>query len=116
MQKTIIYLDPFIAPQASWVTVNSSNHIVQTVMQGNLYDIPASENNDIIVIVPAQDILLTAAQLPKLNASRLQQALPFALEEHLIDDVSQLHFAIGEYQTDGTYPAAVVTQQKWMNG
>lgn len=74
--------------------------------------------SDVIVLVPAQDVLLTNVTLPKLNRQRLLAALPFALEEQLIDDVNQLHFAPGEHQADQSLPVAVVSQQKmnfWMH-
>ena len=46
-----------------------------------------SQDAETIAIVPAQDVLLTTAELPKLSRQRLMLALPFALEEQLIDDV-----------------------------
>ncbi len=85
----------------------------------NLTDLTIiTHEHEVIVIVPAQDVLLLQANLPKLNRQRLQQALPYTLEEQLIDDVSELHFATGEYQENNTYPVAVVAQQKmetWLN-
>ena len=76
-----------------------------------------SQDAETIAIVPAQDVLLTTAELPKLSRQRLMLALPFALEEQLIDDVSQLHFAASDYQTDSPLSVAVVAQEKmnaWM--
>ncbi len=40
------------------------------------------------------------------------QVLPYQLEERLIEDVSTLHFAAGEYQAAGLLPAAVIAKQK----
>lgn len=70
------------------------------------------KNQHVIVIVPACDVLLLSVVLPKLNRQRLMQALPFALEEKLISDVSQLHFAVGAYQACGSLPVAVVDKTK----
>lgn len=67
---------------------------------------------EVIVYVPTSDVLLTEVALPKLSRHRLLQALPFALEENLIDDVGELHFAIGPISPDQTYPVAVVSRQK----
>ena len=66
----------------------------------------------IIVLVPTQDVLLTSVKLPTMNRARLLQALPYALEEQLLEDVTQLHFAIGEMGSDGMLPVAVVSQKK----
>lgn len=99
--------------QMSWVMLDEKNHIQQTRVRANLIELtPWVKNHDVYVIVPAQDVLLTSVELPKLNRQRLLQALPFALEEQLIDDVSQLHFAIGDYPVGHPVPVAVVAKQK----
>lgn len=67
---------------------------------------------DTTILVPAQDILLTQVKLPKLSSRKLRQALPYALEETLLEDISQLHFAIGHRQPDGALPVAIVAKQK----
>lgn len=113
MQKRlIIYLTPALSRQASWILLNESNKIIESVERGELEKLSVPKDYDVIVVVPAEDVLLTHAQLPKMSRQRLLQALPFALEEQLIDDVSELHFAVGDYQEDGTVPVAVVSQQK----
>ena len=64
-----------------------------------------------------EDVLLTAAHLPKMNQSRFMQALPYALEEQLIEEVENLHFAIGEYQPDAEIGVAIVSHakmQQWL--
>ena len=48
-----------------------------------------------IVIVPSEDVLVTTVTLPKMNRSRLLQAIPYALEEQVIEDVDTMHFAAG---------------------
>ena len=109
-QRILIYLH---AQQASWLIIDENDQTQQSMTRGNLADLmPLTENCKIEVIVPGQTILLTAAELPKLNAQRLIQALPFTLEEQLIDDVHTLHFAIGEYQSNGSFPVAVIAQEK----
>ncbi|NNF96380.1 MAG: hypothetical protein HKM94_05580, partial [Halobacteria archaeon] len=57
--------------------------------------------------MPGIDILLTRVKLPAGRKSQLRNALPFALEENLIDDVENLHCALGPQLTDGRYIAAV---------
>lgn len=72
----------------------------------------------VIVIVPAQQVLLTSARLPKMNPSRLMQALPFALEDEVIDEVETLHFVAGAKQADENLPVAIVSKEKmqaWLN-
>ncbi len=111
--KSVIYINTQTHLHADWVLFNDENQVVQSVLQGDINQFAVgAKNSDIFVIVPGQDILLTDATLPKLSRQRLLQALPFALEEQLIDDVTHLHFAIADYQSDGTLPVAIVANEK----
>ena len=114
MQKRIaILLNPENSALADWVIVSEEGTTEQPVIQGELKNLaPTAKDAQVYVIVPAPDILLLQTQLPKLSRHKLQQALPFALEENLIDDVSQLHFATGPHQVDGLLPVAVVAKSK----
>lgn len=112
-KRILIYL---YAEKASWLVIDETGQIQQTVLQGQLLDLSSVVNgHEIQVIVPGQSILLTSASLPKLNAQRLKLALPFALEEQLIDDIATLHFATGDYQANESYPVAIVAKEI-MNG
>lgn len=75
-------------------------------------------NTNLTVIAPAMDVILTQVKLPKLTRSRLLQALPFALEEQLLSDTQELHYAIGAQLPDGKLPVAIVaknTLEHWLN-
>lgn len=60
------------------------------------------------ILVPGEEVLVARIGLPTRNRSRIRQALPFALEEQLADDIETLHFAIGRVERDGTVQAAAV--------
>ena len=117
-ERTFIYFHSMEPLTVSWALINN-HHLEQFTLRGNLADLPpALKEKEVIVFVPAKDILHVEVKLPKLNRTRLMQALPFALEEQLISDVTDLHFAIGNYQVDGTFPVAVVARKKmdeWLN-
>jgi general secretion pathway protein L len=116
MQKLILYLSTDDLSLSSWATSSAQGVIEKSVLHGSREDLQADAlDKEVIVIPPAQDVLLTAVKLPKLNRYRLLQALPYALEEQLLTDVSALHFAIGDYQPDGTVPVAIVTRHKMDN-
>lgn len=73
---------------------------------------------EVIVIVPGEAILLTTVALPPLSRSRLLKAIPYQLEDKLIDDVNQCHFALADTKFKTEVPVAVVTQQtmeEWLN-
>ena len=60
------------------------------------------------VLLPATDVLLTSVNVPIRNAARLRQALPFAIEEQLADDLGDLHFAIGPRGKGSEVSVAVI--------
>lgn len=108
-QRMIVFLhrsDPLIA---SWVILDDAGTVVQSVAESPLTEM---KDTEVVVIIPTQDILLAQVTLPKLNRQKLLQALPFALEEQLLDDVENLHFAIGEYQANQSFPVAVIAKEK----
>lgn len=111
MAKQIIYLyvHSLSPPLGSWA-ITANNIVLHTMVREPLTDLIVTSHQELIVIAPTQDILLTEVMLPKLKHQRLQQALPFAVEEQLIDDISALHFAIGTYS--GSYWPVAIIQKK----
>lgn len=69
---------------------------------------PLAPGNRVTVLVPGLHFVLAAAEVPTQNRQRLLKALPFLLEDQLVDDVETLHFALGEKRNDGRIHAAVV--------
>lgn len=112
-KRILIYLHPTPSTQVSWIILDENNQKLDAVYNGDLQTFP-TETADYhsFVFVPTEHILLTHVELPKLSYSKLMQALPFALEEQLIQDVEELHFATGDYQSDGTWPVAVISKSK----
>jgi len=105
-EKLIIYLHANDLERPTWAT-STYHHRGETDSLAE-----AAVNREVVVVVPGEDILLLTLNLPKLSRHRLQQALPYALEEHLASDVDELHFAVGHYQADGSLPVAVVSHEK----
>lgn len=62
------------------------------------------------VLLAAPLVTLREMSLPVRQRSRLLQALPYALEENLAQEVEELHFAAGERDRDGILPVAVVAR------
>jgi len=71
-----------------------------------------AQNRSVLVIVPAEDVLLTTVTLPKMNHARLLQAIPFALEEQINDDLDTLHFAAGVFKANEPLPVMVTARAK----
>src|SRR6266853_225695 len=69
---------------------------------------PAEE---VIVWTPAAETLFLRARLPTRSAAKIVQALPFALEEQLIDPPERLHFAFA-HEADGALAVAVTRRER----
>lgn len=119
MQKLVIRLHAQDLAHPSFAVVSEDGVCVEKVMQADTaLLVDAAKNRETIVIVPPEDVLLTAVILPKMNRARLLQAVPYALEEQIIEDVEAMHFAVGDYQPDLSLPVLVVTRKKmheWMS-
>lgn len=59
----------------------------------------ACRGQPIWLLVPTESVTLTVVDLPIRNVRELERALPFALEERLVDDVADLHFVVAERST-----------------
>ncbi|HZD52327.1 MAG TPA: type II secretion system protein GspL [Woeseiaceae bacterium] len=98
---------------AEWIAVEASGARRGPPVTGPLEEAAADvRDRRIIVLVPGTDVLTTSVDVPVKGGSRLQAALPYALEEHLAEDVETLHFAAGTRRVSGKVPAAVVSREK----
>ena len=103
---------PGAEPRAYWFTLQDGR-IASEIKQGDLAVAAADIGADnVIAYIPGIDILLTRVKLPAGRKSQLRNALPYALEENLIDDVDDLHCALGPQLENGKYVAAVTRDDK----
>ena len=66
---------------------------------------------EVVVWTPAAETLLVRAQLPTRSAAKIAQALPYALEEQLVEPPEQLHFAF-THEADGALAVAVTSRER----
>ncbi len=95
--------------QASWLLPADN-----TARSGPLSGAAAqAAGRSVVVLAPGTDVLLTSADLPPTRSgAKLQQLVPFALEEQLAEDIDTLHFAIGKRLPNGRLPVAVVARRR----
>ncbi len=94
-----------------WIKTDSSGARHGSPQQGALAEATTDTAGlNVLVLIPADDVLLTLADVPAKGA-RLLQALPFALEEQLADDIDTLHFAAGTRRASGRTPVAVINRE-----
>lgn len=71
----------------------------------------------IILLVPAEHVLLTHIELPIRNRNKLLQAAPYAVEDQLAEDIDALHFAMGSRADGNAVAVAVVARarmEEWL--
>lgn len=66
----------------------------------------------VVVFVPTCAVLLTDVDMPTRNRQQLRSAVPFAVENLLIDDVEAMHFAVAGQDEDGRLAVAAVAHEQ----
>lgn len=99
---------------AEWAVVDDTGACVLAPAAGPLAGAaPLGASRRTIVLVPAARVLRTRTDVPVKGTNRIAQALPFALEDLMAEDVDELHFAAGARLADGNVGVAVV-RREWM--
>ncbi len=95
---------------ASWLLADSRGSAISAPQRGPLSEAATrAVGRRVSVLVPGTDVLLTEPELPVKAGTKLQQVVPYALEEQLAEDIDDLHFAIGKRASNSlTTPVAVV--------
>src|SRR6266545_2259442 len=91
-----------------WRRIAAGGAVEQGAQRGLEGLAPAEE---IIVWTPAAETLLLRANLPTRSAAKIVQALPYALEEQLIEPPERLHFAY-THEADGSLAVAVTSRER----
>jgi len=95
--------------RVEWASVDTRGEVQGEVHNGSLAEAGAAcRGRSVEVIISGADALLTGAAVPGRNRSRAKTAIPYALEEGLVEDVSAYHFVSGRPDASGVYPTVVV--------
>ncbi len=97
---------------ASWLVADARGAPAGPAQSGPLTLAAArAAGRRVCVLVPGADVLLAEPEVPVKAGAKLQQLLPYALEEQLADDIDDLHFAVGKRAGDSSRsPVAVVAR------
>src|ERR1700722_8946546 len=97
MAETLLLRLPHDPDQApTWLIVDGRGAAVGPPQSGPLTLAAArTSGRRVCVLVPGADVLLAEPELPAKTGPKLAQLVPYALEEHLADDIDDLQFAIG---------------------
>lgn len=99
----------------NWVAVDSQGHLLAAPDTGTLEQAASQAGGRrIAVLLPADHVLLTDAQLPAKSSAKLAQVVPYALEEQVADDIDTLHFAVGQRAHGSARTAVAVVDRAVM--
>lgn len=111
-KHVIIHLPRIGDDRVAWAVADEAGRLDGAPVSGTLAEAAAAvEGRRATLVVPGDDVLLASAVVPGGSAVRAQQAIPFALEEQLADDVDELHFALGAKAKDEVWPVAVLGRE-----
>ena len=98
METLFIKLTNENADLAQWVVLDETGNPHAAVRQGPLSEISdvMLKQRRVVCAIPGHEVLLESTVLPaNRNRKKVHQAVPFALEDELADDLEELHFALG---------------------
>jgi len=108
------------AEPASWLVADARGAPTGPAQSGPLpLAAPRMAGRRVCVLVPGADVLLAQPEVPLRAGGKWQQLVPYALEEHLAEDIAELHFATAKRAGDSPrVPVAVVTRtllDEWLS-
>jgi general secretion pathway protein L len=96
---------------ATFMVCNDFGQVVQPPRRGTLDAAAAAASlRRVVGLLPASEVVTLDADLPSKAGAKLLQAVPYALEEQVADDIDDLHFAIGARAADGRTPVCIVAR------
>ncbi|NNM60333.1 MAG: hypothetical protein HKM04_11040 [Legionellales bacterium] len=69
--------------------------------------IAAAKDKIVFLLVPGMDVISFEKTLPKMSMSKLIKALPYAIEDQLLESIDHYHVVIGHLAADGRVDALV---------
>ena len=107
----LIHYDPAKPDWATWSHVNNQGELTSRIASGPLSDAAmVAEQHKAVVLLDSSSVHLNHVQLPTSNRQKMLRAIPYALEEHLAEDIDDFHFVIGK--TDPHYGTPVAAIRK----
>jgi len=97
---------------ATWLVVDARGAPLSPPQSGPLaLAAPRVPGRRVCVLVGGADVLLAEPEVPVKAGAKLQQLVPYALEEHLAEDIEDLQFALGKRSSESPrVPVAVVAR------
>ncbi|MGB1310918.1 MAG: type II secretion system protein GspL [Leucothrix sp.] len=66
----------------------------------------------VVLLIPNSDVSLAETQIPSKNKKQMLQAIPYALEETLAEDIDDLHFSAYRETDESKVKAAIINRER----
>jgi len=66
----------------------------------------------VVLLIPDSDVSLAETQIPSKNKKQMLQAVPYALEETLAEDIDDLHFSVYRENDEAKVKAAIINRDR----
>lgn len=97
--KLIAHLHPTLLEQVHWLMLDEHDQIIEGPQCTPLADLTNYRDScSLTVLISSLALKITELQLPTSTYQQLQQAIPFALEDHLAAENETLHYAFNRYK------------------
>lgn len=108
MARTILMrIDP-TASEARWQRLENGQ-LAGSFHRGSLAEAARyTRGAPVIVLAPSEEVFITSAALPGKNRKKLIKAVPYVVEDQIVDDLDSLHFALSTHQVHGQYLVAAI--------
>lgn len=112
-RRAIVRLEDSDGARVSWTVLEADGTPVNGGRHAALDDAASGlAGLKPVLLVPGPDVLLTSASVPSRSRRQLAQAVPYALEESLVEEVDRLHFGFGTREPSGVVGVAVVARER----
>ena len=71
-----------------------------------------AKGRKVVLLLPNSEVVLTTVNIPSKNKKQLHQAIPYALEDTLAEDIENLHFAIHQKTVLGDSHVAIINRDR----
>lgn len=90
-----------------WAIFDESGHITEFATEVTLETLTTAKIG-IIVLIPSTQLTITQVAIPSKRWQQIIQAVPYALEEQLAEEVDNLHFAVGKRESHVNFVTVAV--------
>ncbi len=84
---------------------------IEASVDGLLAIVNRSEADKVVAYVSGANVISTQLELPTHQRQRIIQAVPYMLEDELIGEIEETHFAVSRKQIEGGYGVMVVSHR-----